>query len=926
MRGTARRASCMAHATAYNCGPSPVRAPQVRRESLLTLTALVDVIAPPEPGAGRPGSGASASATPSGALEALAALRPRLLEAVDSTRHDAVPAVRAASAEARAATLRLPGPPVGSPGAPADGSAPQAALRRSPLRKPAAVGGGAAAAGEGPGLSVRMPPPAFRRPPPPPGDFLDFGVQVFAPPSPPPRARRDSPAPGGDVSPARASDQDAAGLYCCYPEPDHVGPTLRRSMDVASQTGGPDWGSPGADAAGSPFGLQQALQSGAEALLVPPGSPGACGSPGWGMDHRFTGRVEIVVGSPAEVEAAAEQQRLRSAAAAAAGSFLGAGSAYSGSPHSPYRGPGAHAPGSRDGSPLRPRAAARPGVAPEPPPSLGSPVADVVARVLQRVLPAGGAGGLGVSPETQDDLLRLGQAVLGAPGELGQEPPPPTAVQRARSPFADAAADAGALAAHAAGFPGDHPGDGPVTSGSLAASRASSRASLAGALRAVRQASSRIGGLLEELSVGAGIGAGPVAVPIIDAGAGAGACSGGSGGSGGLGGGPEEQEEPLQQQTCTPYAAGPGSPGLAAAIETALPQLHNTLGLLQQPQGVVDDAHGLPQAAPGGASPRVPSPSSRSPSRSASRALSHCSPSRSRSPSPSPSPGPSRSPSRSQSQWPAEQSGYDQVEANQWQQHSEALTAAAATQPGEPCGRTHQRRHWQRWEKPQQAPEPAQQLPPPLAQQQPPGVRVSVQRHEQRYSLPPQSPTPLQQPPLPQQQLQQQPGAWHTADGKGAWDYEAGHAPRRADSQHSPYADRAPAYDAPGPGMDPAAHTAAAAAAPAAWKGGGARAESSESADLLMALSWRLQRLARGFGATSAGAEEAPEEVSTPSPSMRRAHGPPRFPAAAAAAAGGRSPSQMAGATPDAAARLAAQRWWPSHEEDERLAQQVRAC
>jgi hypothetical protein len=1038
---------------------------QVRREALLTLTALVNAVVPP-PAPDMPSTSAAAgapqadaAATPSGALEALAALRARLLEAADGTRHDGVPAVRAASVEARAAAMRLPGPPGGSPGAAPDAEASpppsrRSTPRRSPLRRPAAASGAGPAVEAAPsgGLAVRVAPPRFRRPEGAPEEFLDFGVQVFAPPSPPPRRGRGSPGAEGDASPARASDQDtqaasgggSAAVF--YPSPDYGGPrSLRRSIDAASQTGEAAPGSPGWPSATSspqPQWLRHVLQSGAEALMgASPGSPGgaagsAAGSAGWGMDHRFTGRVEIVVGSPAEVEAAAEQQRAR-ASAAGGGLFPEGVSACSGSPHSPYRGHVATA--SRDGSPLRPRPAAPPpphypgsphnpvaqsqntGFLPEPsaqPPAAepqlraapelppppgaaaGSPVADVVARVLRRVLPGGPGGSLGVDSQTQAELLRLGQAVLRATGQAGDDGahehavasmPPQAGAADQEAAYCSAAALLSGEGANSgqssqlSSQPGSLPSGGPSSAptgiappggslpSSLAPSRASSRAGLAGALSAVRRASSRVGGLLEELSVAGGIGALPVPAPATGYGS-----SGGSDGAGIQDGAlyhsgsaaaasSSESMAPAgafdaAEQPVGMAAAPPESPALAAAITSALPQLHSLLGLLQQPFGGADQGQGVPMGVPQTSDGPVPAsgqgtPATSSRANSLPRGSLNGTPSQRRLQQPHGTEHEAHEVTVLQLQeGPAHVAAVDPVDG-EGPQEQEGV--------GEPQGRHHQRRQWQPWdatEEQRQQQQPGQHL---VWQEQPqPGVRVSVERHDilqppqqqpeheedadeevaedddeeeelhlqqaSQWLSRPQGEQQRQQQQRPQQQGEMEQQPWESLGGsclhpiKGTTGAGAP-SPRRRGLLRP--------LSSPGPGrwaaLDPAAH--AAAVARAAWTGAGVEAESSEGADLLMALSWRLQRLARGFGQRGSwsgegegeGEGEAPESVGTPSPSMARA----RFPAggARAGAGGGRSPPRRVASSPSVAARGggAQEARWLSHEEDERLAQQV---
>ncbi|GBF99951.1 hypothetical protein Rsub_12644 [Raphidocelis subcapitata] len=248
---------------------------QVRREALQTLAALLTMVqadaeppAPaPEPSNGAvegvPERTARQASTSSGALEALTALRQRLLDALEGCRHDTVAAVREAAAEARSAAAAMAGRRTssdpggwgfscggasswrgtsgggggafngrgtsgggalsgrgtsgGGGGWPSPGPPSPQRTRRSPLKTPIAVRTSGVVTSSATGYAAAH---RFHRPAPPENGVLDFGIQVFAPPSP----TRAQPSAGGAsaASPGRPSDSGH----------------LRSSIDAASQTGG----------------------------------------------------------------------------------------------------------------------------------------------------------------------------------------------------------------------------------------------------------------------------------------------------------------------------------------------------------------------------------------------------------------------------------------------------------------------------------------------------------------------------------------------------------------------------------------------------------------------------------------------------------------------------------------------------------------
>ena len=218
---------------AHTCSYSPYRLlmPQVRREALQTLeTMLLTVQAE---GAATPALAAEQStaavegvperpksAAPpllgSGAYEALSAQRSRLLAALEGCRHDSIAAVRAAAAQARTAALGLAvrvtgsstadsshvGAPEGAAVSPGRPRRPRS-IYRSPLKMPAAVGAGCR--------------PIFHRHKLRPGELQDFGVQVYAPPSPPRRCQPQEQVlelDSGD-SPARREQQQQQQQQQC---------------------------------------------------------------------------------------------------------------------------------------------------------------------------------------------------------------------------------------------------------------------------------------------------------------------------------------------------------------------------------------------------------------------------------------------------------------------------------------------------------------------------------------------------------------------------------------------------------------------------------------------------------------------------------------------------------------------------------------
>ncbi|KAI8475936.1 MAG: hypothetical protein J3K34DRAFT_517093 [Monoraphidium minutum] len=343
---------------------------QVRREALHTLAALVTTVQADHAASGAasaPGAPHAPGAGPgSGAMEALSAHRARLLAALEGCRYDAIAAVRLAAAEARSAVLMLPEPPeaAGDGGACADGGGGSDATRgggasparakpgRSPLKKPAVV-----SAGKG-----------FQRPAALGGELLDFGVQVFAPPSPPRRGgqRLDD----DDASPGRGQDQDAAALA-----------GLRSSVDAFSQTPGGHGGWPPAQDAALPPPWLHRLHDGASpgALRSTGAAAGDLAAPAAEPDgarlevaHHVHGRVEIVVGSAAELDASRAAHDA-AAVAAAAGAVAAAAAAEGGGGRWEL---GAGQSQESSAVPSAGGAAQRQ--------AAGSHVGDVVARVLQQ--------------------------------------------------------------------------------------------------------------------------------------------------------------------------------------------------------------------------------------------------------------------------------------------------------------------------------------------------------------------------------------------------------------------------------------------------------------------------------------------------------------------------------------------------------------
>jgi hypothetical protein len=499
----------------------------------------------------------------SGALEALSAQRARLLAAVESCRFDQVAAVRHAAAQARAAVLRLPDPAYRAGGGERDGSSsPVGAgggggrsvspLRRragphprSPLRIPATVisASSAAAAAANP-HDAR----AFHRPQQlEAGGLLDFGVQVFAPPSPPrglgrqPQGRATLPAAAAaaesdasPMSPARGAEQTRGGGL----------PPTRQSIDTASQTngGGGDGGdasasySPGRGRAppGSPPWLQRLDASdGAHPGRASPGAEGGCVE----VAHLFHGRVEIVCGSPSEIAGMPPPVRME-------------GRAVQG--HT----------GLQNGSPLRPQRQQQQAAAAA---AAGGAVGDAVARVLQQLLPGG--GGVGSGGLTQRQYQPLVDAVTAAVQQQWQD-------GSIDAPAAEVPAPAPAAAAGAGDLPGQPTNGGGGSGGASAGWGGPLRASSVGggfadALAAVRQANSRVDGLLQELSSSA-VGGSANGSSAIGSVQGAGRVAGG-----GSGDGASERSSIQAQQSAFAPAAG------LDALTGSLPQLNRLVGLLQ---------------------------------------------------------------------------------------------------------------------------------------------------------------------------------------------------------------------------------------------------------------------------------------------------------------------------------------------------------
>jgi len=252
----------------------------------------------------RPGGG-RAVAVGSGAFEALATQRSRLLTAVEKCRYDQVATVRAAAAEVRSAVLRLPdsdpqnglegedggGSPVRSRGASSPSPQRRCTRLRSPLRIPATIISASTAA-----TAASPSSRSFQHPRPAAGSLLDFGVQVFAPPSPPrriplpPPLQQQQQEEGGDLlddTPLSSpGGVDQSPSYHHHHDNDNA--ALQTEAEAAAAAAATGVHSPGAS---SPPWLYR-VHAGGEG-----GSPGGCVE----VAHRFHGRVEIVCGSPAEI-------------------------------------------------------------------------------------------------------------------------------------------------------------------------------------------------------------------------------------------------------------------------------------------------------------------------------------------------------------------------------------------------------------------------------------------------------------------------------------------------------------------------------------------------------------------------------------------------------------------------------------------------
>lgn len=590
---------------------------QVRREALQTLavvliTVQADAAMPgAELGSGTTSSswqqgpdvaqqsvlqGVCVAASGSGAMQALISQRQRVLFTLEGSRYDQIAAVRVAAAEARAAALKIPEPaPMASSSGVRDAAAGTAAAsappsankwHRTPLKAPAVISASAAH--------------HFQRPKPQLGELLDFGVQVFAPPSPTRhRQQQEQQQRQDDASPRGThDDQDVRRQQ-------HV---LRRSVDAASQAGGlagGDWallGGPDGDMSPPWLRHVQGLHDGAPRPLISGGGGGVVGSPDTArleVAHHVHGRVEIVYGTPADMGPPRE-----------GGVHVGAEALHGPGPMQQLTAPadsqiaGVGMPGTGP-SPARGQAAIPAALA-------GSPVGEVVSRVLQRALSGGMAAQQqqhGTSPCMQQTQL---QRVLFADGEQrgGELVQQPTGMVHASG-----SRELAALAAEAGGTGAAAPqparpsyqqvegqqqqqrsaldaGGGMSRTGSRQPSRAASSGSLADALAVVRQANSRVGGLLHELSTSIGSSKGGVG------------SSGKHGESNAAGAGTEEAgAEATEQQAAAERGqlvgeVGVGSvgEGVGGPVADALSQLCSRLDSLQaaagssgqQPGGVED--------------------------------------------------------------------------------------------------------------------------------------------------------------------------------------------------------------------------------------------------------------------------------------------------------------------------------------------------
>ncbi|WIA09197.1 hypothetical protein OEZ85_008607 [Tetradesmus obliquus] len=369
---------------------------QVRRDSVQTLAVLAACVM----GLAAADEDAEAAGEPerrllhtTPALRVLVMRKPQAVQVLEDARYDKIAAVRTAAAAALAKFSALPDPPK-----PAEAAAPAA-----PGTPSAAGGGGFSGSGRRSGkgstakertrqpgsVLLRQTPGSrsdsakqrrFARPAVPAGAVLDYGIQVFAPPSPP---RRPTPTPaspqlahsqgdaareaGADQSPARRQlDFDAAGgkADCGSPH------GLQASADAASQTcetcgpahqtytvqsplsgvyahpfgmAGGVPGSPHSAAGTGPFYPSDALQMMDQNQQQHGLAMLAAGAAGMGaarldVNHHVHGRVElgIVSGSPlasplradaagAAAFAAAGTEAMLAAAAAAAAAAAGGG-------------------------------------------------------------------------------------------------------------------------------------------------------------------------------------------------------------------------------------------------------------------------------------------------------------------------------------------------------------------------------------------------------------------------------------------------------------------------------------------------------------------------------------------------------------------------------------------------------------------------
>lgn len=466
--------------------------------------------------------GVAAPPLGSGAYEALSAQRSRLLAALDGCRHDAIAAVRAAAGEARAAAAGLAARPSesGFKGGSAGGGSGDGG---------SGGGGGGRASPRRRSLKTLLAPSSsalqgFQRPKLAPGELSDFGIQVYAPPSPP----RQLPArpPETDHGQQGRLDREAldgqggglaspAGSSLGSRSWSHGGsdqgrqPAQPRDAPLSSpppavSTGAAAQWPHAAAEEGHASGVRAAACAGAAPEAAsPPGSPPYLyhvqadsvlpGSPGVSrieVAHTVQGRVELVYGAGGA--AAAAVPLLLPSAGGMAGGLLAEAAA-----HSPLQRARA-----ADGVPLLPGAAASGasrGAARVPSADSCAPMLDAVYNEWQRALPS-------LHALAQPQPRRAGGAAPASPwpeplqsAHLGKESGAAAASQRAlhRRP-SDAADTSPCDAPHCEDAPHAAPG------------------SLSQALAAVHQASSRVGSLLRELS-GASVGAKPAASTGIGA-------------------------------------------------------------------------------------------------------------------------------------------------------------------------------------------------------------------------------------------------------------------------------------------------------------------------------------------------------------------------------------------------------------------------